>query len=62
MVFAATTLRYLLDFNVEETKPSDVCLTTADLSWIYGWTVGLCAPLLNGGTIVRVSIVTSGCD
>ena len=57
MVFAATTLRYLLDFNVEE-DTVDVCLTTADLSWIYGWTVGLCAPLLNGGTIVRVRIAS----
>ncbi|XP_065838276.1 acetyl-coenzyme A synthetase-like isoform X2 [Oscarella lobularis] len=56
MVFAATTLRYLLDFNVEE-DTVDVCLTTADLSWIYGWTVGLCAPLLNGGTIVRIDDV-----
>ena len=54
IVGAATNMRYLLDFNLID-PGNDVCLVTSDLCWIYGFTVGFCTPLLNGGTIVRVS-------
>eukprot|EP00118_Oscarella_pearsei_P005116 m.22962 g.22962 ORF g.22962 m.22962 type:complete len:1116 (+) comp28428_c0_seq4:209-3556(+) len=56
MVFAATTFKYVLDFNLKSSKEtqSHVCWSTASMSWTYGWTIGFCAPLLNGGTIVRV--------
>ncbi|XP_062506508.1 acetyl-coenzyme A synthetase-like isoform X2 [Corticium candelabrum] len=59
MVYTAVSFKYLLDFNLEG-KPtyvedgSDVCLATADLGWCYGMSIGLCGPLLNGGTTVQV--------
>lgn len=59
MLYSRVSFRYILDFNVgdkdwKQEEESDVCLTTADLGWIYGLTVGLCAPLLNGGATIRV--------
>ena len=58
MLYAKTSFKYMLDFNIGDKewkgKETDVCLTTADLGWLYGFSIGLCAPLLNGGTTVQV--------
>eukprot|EP00118_Oscarella_pearsei_P014381 m.122888 g.122888 ORF g.122888 m.122888 type:complete len:466 (+) comp37805_c0_seq5:1001-2398(+) len=53
MVYTAVSFRYILDFNLSAgSRTEDVCFCTSDLAWLYGMTVGLCGPLLCGGTTV----------
>lgn len=51
MIFAATSFKYVFDY-----QPEDVYWCTADIGWITGHSYLTYGPLANGATSVLVSV------